>query len=43
MLYGALQTEVMETDWEINRVLHAMWKMFDKSPARRDVYVRETG
>ena len=26
----------------INKDLHAMWKMFDESPARRDIYIRET-
>ena len=33
----------METDWEINKVLYAMWKIFDKSPAKRDTFIRETG
>ena len=43
MLYSALQTGLMETDWEINKVLYAMWKIFDKSPAKRDTFIRETG
>ena len=43
VLHGALQTGIMETDWEVNKVLHAMWKIFDESPARRDIYIRETG
>ena len=43
MLHGALQTGIMETDWEVSKVLHAMWKIFDESPARRDIYIRETG
>ena len=29
----------METDWEINKVLHALWKILGKSPARRDIYI----
>ena len=41
--HGALRTGPMETDWEINKVLHAMWKIFDESPARRDIHIRETG
>ena len=43
VLHGALRTGLMETDWEINKVLHAMWKIFDESSARRDSYIRETG
>ena len=43
VLHGALQTGIMETDWEVSKVLHAMWKIFDESPARRDIYIRETG
>ena len=26
----------------INKDLHATWKIFDESPARRDIYIRET-
>ena len=36
---GAFRTE---TDWDIHKVLHAVWKLFDESPARRDVYIKET-
>ena len=43
MLHGALRTGLMETNWEINKVLHAMWKIFDESPVRRGIYIRETG
>ena len=43
VLHGALQTRIMETDWEDNKVLHAMWKISDEWPARRDIYIRETG
>ena len=32
-----------ETDWEVSKVSHAMWKIFDESPTRRDIYIRETG
>ena len=43
VLQDALQTGLMETDWGMNKVLHAMGKIFDESPARRDIYIRETG
>ena len=29
-------------DGNLHKVLHAMWKIFDESPARRDVSIRET-
>ena len=40
---GAFRTGMMETDWDIHKVLHAVWKLFDESPARRDVYIKEIG
>ena len=40
---GAFRTGVMETDWDIHKVLHAEFFVFDESPARRDVYIKETG
>ena len=43
VLHSALQTEIMETDREVSKVLHAMWKISDESPTRRDIYIRETG
>ena len=39
VLHGALQTGIMETDWEVNKVLHAMWKIFDESPTRNPVVI----
>ena len=41
-LHGALQTGTVATGWDINKVLHEMWKIFDESPARRDMYLKET-
>ena len=38
VVHGALQTGTVATGWDINKVLHAMWKIFDESPARRDVF-----
>ena len=43
VLHGALQTRIMVTDWEVSKVLHAMWKISDEWPARRDIYIKETG
>ena len=40
---GAFRTGMMETDWDIHKVLHAEFFVFDESPARRDVYIKETG
>ena len=40
---GTFRTGMMETDWDIHKVLQAVWKLFDESPARRDVYIKETG
>ena len=39
---GAFRTGMMETDWDVHKVVHAVWKLFDESPARRDVYIKET-
>lgn len=36
--HGVLQAGIMETDWEIHKVLHAIWKISDDSPVRRDIY-----
>ena len=43
VLHGALKAGIMETDRKVSKVLQAMWKIFDESPARRDIYIRETG
>ena len=41
IVHGAFQTGAIKTEWEINKTLKAMFKIFDKSPARRDVYLKE--
>ena len=43
VLHGALKAGITETDRKFIKVLQAMWKIFDESPARRDIYIRETG
>ena len=42
VLQSAMRTGLLEIDWEINKVLHAMRRLFDVSPARRYTYIRET-
>ena len=39
VIHGAFQTGVKATGWELDRVLKAMWKLFNDSPARRDLYI----
>ena len=33
-------TIVEATDWFLNKILKAMWKIFDDSPARQDTYIK---
>ena len=35
VMHDDLRTGLMETNWEIHKVLHAMWKIFDDSSAKR--------
>ena len=35
IVHGAFQTGNKTTDWWIDKVLKAMWKIFNDSPARR--------
>ena len=39
VIHGAFKTGVEATDWALNKILRAMWKLFDDSPARRDTYI----
>ena len=39
-LHGAFKTGVGATDWFLNEVLKAMWKIFDDSTTRRDTYIK---
>ena len=41
VLHGAFQTGILASDWEIEKVLKSLFKIFDDSPARRDVYLNE--
>ena len=40
-VHGVLQTGVTKAGWELNKVLKAMYKTFNESPVRRDVYLKE--
>ena len=40
-VHGAFQTDATKTGWQLNKVLKAMCKIFNESPARRDVYLKE--
>ena len=41
ILHGAFQTGIMKPGWEIGKILKALYKIFNESPARRDVYLHE--
>ena len=43
IVHGAFQTGVQSTGWDIEKVLKAMWRLFQDSPARREIYIRECG
>ena len=40
-VHGAFQTGATKTGWELNKVLKAVHKIFNESPALRDVYLKE--
>ena len=40
-VHGAFQTGATKTGWELNKILKAMHQIFNESPARRDVYLKE--
>ena len=39
---GAFQTGIETTNWEVEEVLKAMFKLFHDSPERRDLYIKVT-
>ena len=41
VVHGAFKIGTLATGWEINKILHAMWEIFNESPVRRDIYLRE--
>ena len=40
-VHDAFQTGATKTGWELNEVLKAIHKIFNESPARHDVYLKE--
>ena len=42
IVHGAFQTGIKATNWEVEKVLKAMFKLFHDSPARRDLYIKLT-
>ena len=34
ILHGTFKSSVKAADWFLNKILKAMWKLFDDSPAR---------
>ena len=40
-VHGAFQTDATKTGWELNKVLQAMYKLFNESSAQCDVYIEK--
>ena len=40
ILHGAFQTGITKSGWCLGQLLRALHKIFDESPARREVYIR---
>lgn len=38
-IHNAFETGMSACDWEVDKIMKAMHKLFDKSPARRDIYI----
>ena len=41
ILHGAFGTGIQSTSWKLGKLMKAMFKILDQSPARRDVYLKE--
>ena len=41
-VHGTFRTDIKTTNWEVEKVLKAMFKLFHDSPARRDLYIQVT-
>ena len=39
---GSLNAGVNASDWNVNEVMRAMWKILSDSPARRDIYLKSS-
>ena len=40
VVHGAFKSGIEATNWYLKKIMKAMWKLFDDSPARRDIYVK---
>ena len=38
-IHGAFETGMISCGWEINKIMKSMHKLFDKFPARRDLFI----
>ena len=39
-VHGTFRTDIKTTNWEVEKVLKAMFKLFHDSPARRDLFIK---
>ena len=39
LIHGAFETGITSNQWEIGKILKSMFKLFNKSPARRDLCI----
>ena len=40
VVHDTFKSSIEATNWDLKKVVKAMWKIFDDSPARRDIYVK---
>ena len=40
VVHGAFKSGIEATNWDLKKIMKAMWKIFDDSPARRDIYIK---
>ena len=40
VLHGVFKSGVKATDIFLNKIVKAVWKIFDDTPARRDIYIK---
>ena len=43
VIHGAFQTGSSKTEWQLDKIMKAMFSLFKDSPARRDVFKSVTG
>ena len=39
VVHGFFKSGIEATNWGLKKIMKAMWKVFDDSPARRDIYI----